>query len=182
MLADDVGPRQHQQVVVALQVARVILEALAAEVGLGQLVPLDHRAHRAVEDEDALREQSSSQSCRSSCMLVRAFAWLRAIRGGFVPDATSTVNGSPALRAPTPTLTSRSPAAVSSRFSSPSSEPEASDRRASPAPIPPVLPQVEHQHAAARHGDSRGLLPPRAPDSAHDAAPATAARRRPSRP
>ena len=35
-LGDDVGPRQHQQVVVALQIARMRCEALAAEVGLGR--------------------------------------------------------------------------------------------------------------------------------------------------
>jgi hypothetical protein len=32
----------------------MIFEALAAEVGLGQLVALDHGAHRAVQDQDAL--------------------------------------------------------------------------------------------------------------------------------
>mmetsp|Transcript_36612 Transcript_36612/g.84976 ORF Transcript_36612/g.84976 Transcript_36612/m.84976 type:complete len:483 (-) Transcript_36612:1085-2533(-) len=56
-LADDIGPREQQQLVVALQVLGVVLEALAAVVGLGQLVALDHRAHRAVEHGDALLEQ-----------------------------------------------------------------------------------------------------------------------------
>ena len=55
-LADHVGPREHEELVVALQVARVVAEALAAEVGLAELARLDHRAHRAVEDEDALGE------------------------------------------------------------------------------------------------------------------------------
>ena len=32
-------------------------EPLAAEVRLGQLMTLDHRPHRAVEDEDPRREQ-----------------------------------------------------------------------------------------------------------------------------
>ena len=53
---NDVGLGQDEQVVVALQVARPVGEALAAEVGLGQLVLLDHGAHGAVEDEDALGE------------------------------------------------------------------------------------------------------------------------------
>jgi hypothetical protein len=48
--ADDAGLGQHQQVVVALEVVRVILEAFAAVVGLLQAVALDHGAHRAVED------------------------------------------------------------------------------------------------------------------------------------
>ena len=64
-LGDDVGPRQHEQVVVAAQIARMRREALAAEIGLGQLVALDHRPHRAVEHEDALREQRV-ELCRTS--------------------------------------------------------------------------------------------------------------------
>ena len=40
-----------------LRSLRVIAEPLAAELGVGQLEALDHRAHRAVEDEDALGEQ-----------------------------------------------------------------------------------------------------------------------------
>ena len=54
-LGDDVGPRQHEDVVVAPQIVRMVREPLAAEIGFGQLMPLDHRPHRAVEDEDALR-------------------------------------------------------------------------------------------------------------------------------
>ena len=50
--ANDVGLGQRQQVVVALQVAGPVGEALAAEVGLAQAVLLDHRAHGPVEDED----------------------------------------------------------------------------------------------------------------------------------
>ena len=51
---DHVGPGHLQQVVVALQALRMVLEALAAVVGLGQAMALDHRAHRAVEDDDPL--------------------------------------------------------------------------------------------------------------------------------
>jgi hypothetical protein len=51
---DHVGPRQHEQVVVALQLAAVVREARAAEVTFLQLAPLDHRPHRAVQDQDAL--------------------------------------------------------------------------------------------------------------------------------
>ena len=62
------GPRQRQDVVVALEVAPVSAKALAAEAALVQLVLLDHRAHRAVEQHDALFEQPfrrSMRSCRS---------------------------------------------------------------------------------------------------------------------
>ena len=44
----------HQQVVVALQRHRPVCKALAAEILFGQLEPLDHRAHGAVEHQDAL--------------------------------------------------------------------------------------------------------------------------------
>ena len=58
---DRLGPGQHEQVVVALQVVAVVGEPAggrAAEVGFGELQLLDHRAHRAVEDEDALAHQA----------------------------------------------------------------------------------------------------------------------------
>ena len=42
------------EVVVAAQVAAVVLEALAAEIGLAELQGLDLGAHGAVEHEDAL--------------------------------------------------------------------------------------------------------------------------------
>ena len=48
---------QHQQIVVALEVFRVVEEALAAVVRLAQLLLLDHRAHRAIQDQDAFGEK-----------------------------------------------------------------------------------------------------------------------------
>ena len=53
-LADDLRLRQHQKVVIALEIVAVILEALAAIACLVQLVALDHGAHGAVEDKDTL--------------------------------------------------------------------------------------------------------------------------------
>src|SRR5690606_14336319 len=70
--ADDVRSRQAEQVVVATLVVRAaaagavrmalgcmrgvesFCETLAAVIGFGQLVLLDHRAHRAIDYEDAL--------------------------------------------------------------------------------------------------------------------------------
>jgi hypothetical protein len=52
-----VGTGEDQHLVVAGEVAGVIPESLAAEVGLGEALGLDHRTHRAVDDEDALGEQ-----------------------------------------------------------------------------------------------------------------------------
>jgi hypothetical protein len=57
--ADHVGPRDAEQVVVALEVLGVAGEALAAIVGFDQLAALDHGAHGAVEDQDALREKGA---------------------------------------------------------------------------------------------------------------------------
>ena len=47
--ADDIGPRQHQMVVTAL-------ERLAAEIGCREVVALDVGPHGAVVDEDAIGE------------------------------------------------------------------------------------------------------------------------------
>ena len=58
---DRVGLGQAQQVAVAAQVARVVAEALAAEVGLAEPVGLEHRAHRAVEDEDPLAQEAGQR-------------------------------------------------------------------------------------------------------------------------
>jgi hypothetical protein len=54
---DHAGLRQHQQIVVALEVLRVIGEALAAVVRLRQPVALDHGAEGAVEDQNAIPQQ-----------------------------------------------------------------------------------------------------------------------------
>ena len=56
---DDLRLGEVQQIVVALEVLAVpILEPLAAKCRLVQLVLLDHRAHRAVEDDDAFAQQT----------------------------------------------------------------------------------------------------------------------------
>ena len=57
-LGDHIRPDQGQQFVVALQILAVAGEALAAEIRLAQLVALDHGAHGAVQDQDALAQQS----------------------------------------------------------------------------------------------------------------------------
>ena len=57
-LANDVRLREHEKVVVALQILPLpIRKALSAIVGLLQLVLLDHGPHRAVQNKDALSEQ-----------------------------------------------------------------------------------------------------------------------------
>ena len=50
------GCGEIEQVVVALQVTRPIAEPLAAKVRLLQSVLLDHRAHRAVEQDNPASE------------------------------------------------------------------------------------------------------------------------------
>lgn len=51
---DDVGTREAEEIVVALEVVREVREAGATEIGFLQGVGLDHRTHRAIEDGDAL--------------------------------------------------------------------------------------------------------------------------------
>ena len=73
---DDLGPGQGQQIVVALEVViaprlpmRVVAscrrKALAAIAGFIELIRLDHRAHRTVDDQDAVLSASSSVCTRS---------------------------------------------------------------------------------------------------------------------
>ena len=51
---DDIGPRQAQQLIVALDVLVKVLEAFAAVLGFAQLEALDHGAHRAIKNGNAL--------------------------------------------------------------------------------------------------------------------------------
>ena len=53
-LADDLRLGEHQKIVVALQITRMILEARTAEILLVQAIALDHHAPGAVEQENPL--------------------------------------------------------------------------------------------------------------------------------
>ena len=56
-LGDDLGPRQVQEVGIALDVACVITKALAPVLLLGELPTMDEHTPGAVEDEDPLGEK-----------------------------------------------------------------------------------------------------------------------------
>ena len=56
-LLDDVRLGQGKQIIRAFQIARMGGELRAAVSGLIQLVALDHRPHRAVDDEDPLLQR-----------------------------------------------------------------------------------------------------------------------------
>src|SRR5438270_796101 len=58
-LLDQVGPREAEHVGVALERPRMVRKAVAAVVGLLQLLALEHGPGRAVEDQDPLREEAS---------------------------------------------------------------------------------------------------------------------------
>ena len=49
---------QAQHVAVAAEIARMVAKTLAAEVGLGEVVGLEHRAHRPVEDDDPVTKDA----------------------------------------------------------------------------------------------------------------------------
>ena len=53
---DNVRLRNRKQIVVVFQITMPVFELLAAIVGFFQLVALNHRTHRAVNDDDALGE------------------------------------------------------------------------------------------------------------------------------
>ena len=61
-LFDDRWLCEDENVAVALQIASVRCEPLAAEPLFGEAMPLDHRAHRTIEDEDALCQRGMQMS------------------------------------------------------------------------------------------------------------------------
>ena len=69
--SDDVRLREGEKVVVALKRRRPLDEPLAAISGLIRSVPLDRRAHRAVDHHDPL-----AQRCRQFIGAVRTDVWL----------------------------------------------------------------------------------------------------------
>ena len=140
---------------------------------------LDHRAHRAVEDEDPAAPAGVERRARVRFTCLRVFVSC-VVACGFVPDAMSTVNGSPALRAPTPTRTSRSPAPSACRSSSSSPKPETPIAELGAHPFLAVRPQIEDEHAPAGRRDPRRLGDRARRIAARGGAPATAARRRPA--
>jgi hypothetical protein len=85
-LADDRGLGQHEEIVVALEIVREILETRASVARLVELVALDHGAHGAVEDEDALiglalqRGNAFLASHDATLVSVKAFAGRRPSR------------------------------------------------------------------------------------------------------
>ena len=61
---NDIGTRDGENVIVALQVLPVIFESLTPEVFLSQGVTLDHRSHRTVEQCDPAGEKLPQKSVR----------------------------------------------------------------------------------------------------------------------
>ena len=76
---------------------------------------------------------------------------------GFTPDAMSTVNGSPERRAPVVTLMSIRPAFVKISFNPAGEKPSHRSPRRSRTQDCSVLPQIEHESAAARRENTNGL-------------------------
>ena len=66
-LGDDLRLRQVQEIGIALDVARVLAEALAPVLVLGQLAPVDEHAPGPVEHEDALGQKAAS-SCSANVL------------------------------------------------------------------------------------------------------------------
>ncbi|CAM2147897.1 hypothetical protein PT2222_10327 [Paraburkholderia tropica] len=87
-LADDLRLREREQFVIALDVARIVLEALAAISGFVELVALDHRAHRAVENQDARSEQRGQRGA------ARVAGGRGSVRGGTRNGVGRLVHGS----------------------------------------------------------------------------------------
>ena len=109
------------------------------------------RGHRRTCGCDGASQRRASSSVES-CLGLRR----RRDAAVSVAEAISTVNGSPTLRAPTPT---RGVAQAGVRQHGAGARSSLNPRRRSPSlvadPLFAMLAQIEHQHAAARHGDAR---------------------------
>ncbi len=149
-LADHVGPRQDQQVVVPLHILGVILQPLAAEIRLGQRVALDHRAHRAVEEEDARRERSRS---RTGDRVSRHVVASSSASSAGDQDGERIARATRADRY----LHLRQSCAFEEplQFVVVESQPSIAEPLADPVLV--VTPQIEEQHAAARTHDAHGF-------------------------
>src|SRR5581483_1483073 len=86
-LADDLRLRQHQQVVVPLEIARPVAKALDAILRLLELVALDHGAHRPVQDQDPLGEQALQRGAVGHGGIISSY-----------PDKRITTGSAPAVR------------------------------------------------------------------------------------
>ena len=73
-VADDIGPAEGEQIVVALQVRGVIGEAFAPVPRLVQGMGLDHRSHGAVEHENAPGQQFLEHGRRFAVLHRAAFS------------------------------------------------------------------------------------------------------------
>jgi len=67
-LGDELRPGQADQLVVALEIKRVVAESLAAEVRLGQPPVLEPGAHGAVDHQDALGRQRLQAAASGSAV------------------------------------------------------------------------------------------------------------------
>ena len=86
-VADHLRLREREEIAVVQQILLRVLEALAADVGLVHAVGADGRAHRAVDDGDAVLEQllermrvRHGRDCQAQLVLLGALGGLEACR------------------------------------------------------------------------------------------------------
>ena len=58
-VSDDLGLRQRQQVIIATYIAAIVSKSLTPIAHLIEAMPLDHRAHRAIDNQNALFDRST---------------------------------------------------------------------------------------------------------------------------
>ena len=67
-LADHLGLGQHQQVIVALEIATPVGKTRAAVIRLLELVALDHGTHATVDDQDPLSQTGGKTGVKGRCL------------------------------------------------------------------------------------------------------------------
>ena len=72
----DFRTRQGKQLVIALEILRMHAKARSAKIGLAQLVALDHGSHRAIQDQDALAQETCELCSARVCGEGIGKAWI----------------------------------------------------------------------------------------------------------
>ena len=180
--ADDVGPRQHEHVAVALEIVR--MRRRTARRG-SRLPPACARWIIVPIAPSRIRMRWTADRRAVRCSVHRSQFSIRFVHvsdARFVPAAISTVNGSPvAPRADADDGLREAGVAQERRRSAlvAEAEPAIAELRLAPRP-----PRARAGRAPARGRRAAGcgaLRPARARDARRDGAPATAARRRSTR-
>src|SRR4029079_5808389 len=149
------GRCRTQELAGPAEAARVVTEAIAAEVGLAEPIGLEHRAHRSIEDHDPLAEDAG-QGGQAGLPIEGGVAHLRPGSRRDRHDATATAGCRARIRRTSSAHCSYRPKL--GMMYVPATSPSISARRRSAISIPTSDPRSPAARIAAR--DPSGIVIP----------------------